>query len=278
MGMDNLPPVGNAPTPQDKPVVAAVLQDLERLAPTAPHSAPIRSVTVGGHLVALEVDTPLGVRLGLASRVDSQRHTAGSVATQPAPALAGRCALELARHLAAPRSLPELGITDPLFCSTLAVAAVNALLPPPPTACALKGQELILSQGKGRRVAVVGHFPFVERLAHDFAAFWVLEQHPRPGDLPARLSAELLPQADVAAITGTSLANGTLPRLLGLCRPDCFVILLGPSTPFAPSLFELGVDALAGAVVRDRDAVLDGVGKGLPFKAMPGLESVVWLP
>jgi uncharacterized protein (DUF4213/DUF364 family) len=45
---------------------------------------------------------------------------------------------------------------------------------------------------------------------------WILEQRPGLDDLPAEAAAEVIPQADVVAITGTSLINHTLlaiPRL-----------------------------------------------------------------
>jgi len=67
---------------------------------------------------------------------------------------------------------------------------------------------------------------------------WVLERRPVEGDLPAEMAAEVLPQADVAAITGTSLINHTFEGLMKLCRPDALVIVLGPTAPLSPVLFD----------------------------------------
>jgi len=55
-------------------------------------------------------------------------------------------------------------------------------------------------------------------------------------------------------ITGSTLINKTLPRLLQLSR-NAFVTLLGPSTPMAPCLFKYGIDMLAGTVVYEREKV-----------------------
>ncbi len=175
---------------------------------------------------------------------------------------------------------PGIGVrrtANPNQAPTLAMAALNGLFAPPPEAVTQKAQDLILEKGSNKRVAVVGHFPFVEKMGEKFAAFDVLERRPRPGDLDADMAAQVLPQADVVAITGTSILNGTADQLLTLCQPEAFVIMLGPSTPFAPSLFKLGVNALAGAVVKDPDAVLAGVAADLPFKQLQGAQSLVWV-
>jgi hypothetical protein len=44
--------------------------------------------------------------------------------------------------------------------------------------------------------------------------------------------ADLVPQADVVAITGTALINHTLDGLLALCRSDALVMVLGQARRF----------------------------------------------
>jgi hypothetical protein len=137
-----------------------------------------------------------------------------------------------------------------------------------------------LERGSGKRIAIVGHFPFIERARSAAADCWVLELHPAPGDLPASRAPELLPQADVVALTGTSLINHTFDDLIGLCRPDAFVLLLGPSTPLTPVLFEAGVDAISGTRVHDPELVLRSVTQGATFRQIKragGLRLLTWL-
>ena len=98
----------------------------------------------------------------------------------------------------------------------------------------------------------------------------MLEKRPVGGDLPAEMAAEVLPQADVAAITGTSLINHTFERLMKLCRPDALVIVLGPTAPLSPVLFNYGVDVISGTQVVDAEAVLRYIGLGATFKQVKG--------
>jgi uncharacterized protein (DUF4213/DUF364 family) len=99
---------------------------------------------------------------------------------------------------------------------------------------------------------------------------WVLELSPGPGDLPAERAPEIIPQADVVAITGMTLINGTFEALAALPRPGAFVVVLGPSTPLSPLLFDHGVDAISGAVVVDIPAALAAISQGANFRQVPG--------
>ena len=147
------------------------------------------------------------------------------------------------------------------------MAAFNAMLEVDQAACMeVNAQELILERGSGQRVAVVGHFPFVDWVRQVAAKCWVLELRPSPGDLPSREAAGVLPQADVVALTGTTLMNHTFDDLMRLCRPDAFVVLLGPTTPLSPLLFDAGVAALSGTVVTDPTRVLRSISEGGHFR------------
>ena len=79
----------------------------------------------------------------------------------------------------------------------------------------------------------------------------MLELEPQGDDLPAAAAPEVLPQADVVGITGSTLANGTLEGLLALCRPEATVVLIGPTTPLSTVLFDYGADVLCGVLVDD---------------------------
>jgi uncharacterized protein (DUF4213/DUF364 family) len=165
------------------------------------------------------------------------------------------------------RHLAELARSDSIMETAIGVAAINALLPPYEEQWVdVNAEEVIAGQGGGKGVVVVGHFPFIPRLRERVGRLWVLEQQPRGGDLPAEAAAEVVPQADVLAITGTTLINRTFESLMALRRPEALVLLLGPSTPLSPVLFDHGVRLLSGAVVEDIDSVLRAVSQAANFR------------
>lgn len=238
-------------------IIEAILSDID---PT--RDAPIQEIAVGARLAALR-----SAGSGLASLMHSQ---GGPAPGDPKPAEFSRSTLSLALSLPDP---PE-GLAQ---ARTLAVAAINSLLAPPDKASDIKGQNLLAERAEGGNVAVIGHFPFVERMSDKFSSFTVLELRPRPGDTPAEKAAEVLPKADAVAVTSTSIINGTLGGILSLIRPGAFVMLLGPSTPYAPSLFDFGVDALAGSVIDDPELALSGVRAGLAFRDLAGVRPLTVL-
>jgi hypothetical protein len=119
-------------------------------------------------------------------------------------------------------------------------------------------------------VAVVGHFPFLPRVREKAHQLWVIEKNPRKGDLPEDAADTLIPQADVVGITGTALTNHTLERLLELCSPRAYVVILGDTAPLSPLFFDYGVDAVCGTVVVDTELALRCVSQGATFRQIKG--------
>lgn len=110
------------------------------------------------------------------------------------------------------------------------------------------------------RTAFVGHFPDVENLAGNVT---VLERNPRGTDLPDSACEYVLPGCERVIITGSTLVNKTLPRLLELSA-NAEVHVVGPSTPPAVGIYPSCVHTIHGSVVVDPDECLHYVGLGLP--------------
>jgi len=120
--------------------------------------------------------------------------------------------------------------------------------------------DTMLPRVTGRRVAVIGHFRGLEKLA-DVSRLTILERRPQAGDAPDPACEVVLPEAEFVFITATTLINKTLPRLLQLCR-NSFVVIVGPTTPLSPLWFDLGADMIAGLLIDDVPAVWQIVHEG----------------
>ena len=156
--------------------------------------------------------------------------------------------------------------------AAIGMATINSLIEVDERRCVeLNAGDLLFEKGKGKKVAIIGHFPFVSRLRPVTKELWVIEKNPREGDLAEAEADKLLPQADVVGITGTAFTNQTIERLLGLCRPDAYVVVLGGTAPLSPVLFDYGVSAVSGTLVTDPETVLHCVSQGATFRQIKGI-------
>jgi hypothetical protein len=87
------------------------------------------------------------------------------------------------------------------------------------------------------------------------------------------MAEDILPQADVVGITGTSFINHTVERLLRLSK-NSFIIMLGPTTPLSPNLFDYGIDALAGIKVAEPERVIRSISEAAIFSQVEGVKLV----
>jgi len=169
-------------------------------------------------------------------------------------------------------SLSRLALSSSEAEAAIGMAAINSLIEVDESYCEeLNAGELLMEKGEGKRVAVVGHFPFVSRLRSAVAELSVIEKNPREGDLGEAEAENILPQADVVGITGTAFTNHTIENLLNLCHSGTYVVVLGGTAPLSPVLFDYGIDAVAGTLVTDPEAVLRSVSQGATYRQIKGV-------
>jgi uncharacterized protein len=183
--------------------------------------------------------------------------------------LRGRRAMELAAE-----ALSEHGIRR-----AVGIATINALADccwrrrPHPNVELRQGVDAFDATDirQGDNVVVVGAFvPFLKELKRRGHSFLVLEQDPatlKPDELPffrpAEEAAQILPHADVALITGSTLVNNTLEELLALTRREARVTVVGPTVGMLPGAFlDRGADVLGCVQITEPDDFLDLLAEG----------------
>jgi uncharacterized protein (DUF4213/DUF364 family) len=228
---------------------------IDALIASLPDNIPVRSVLVGAHWTVV-----CSRRCGMAATLMSS-HAHGHKQVRDVGRL----------HKKSVRELAELARSDELMEASIGVAAINSLLDMDEAlAVEINASEVLTSRGRGKNVALVGHFPFIPQLRQSAGQLWVIEQNPSEDEYPAEAAEDLIPRADIVAITSSSLVNHTLDGLLALCPPQATVMLLGPSTPLSPILFEHGATIISGTRVVDEAAVLRTVGQGAAFRQVEG--------
>ena len=179
--------------------------------------------------------------------------------------LLNKSALELAR----------MAYSESLLEAAIGMATINSLLEINEEQCLeLNASDLIAKEGKGKKVAIVGHFPFIPKLREIVKELWVIEKNPRKGDFNESEAENLIPQADIVGITGTAFTNHTIENLLKLCRPEAYVVILGDTAPLSPVLFDYGIDAISGTKVIDPELALHCVSEGATYRQIKGIRQL----
>lgn len=155
------------------------------------------------------------------------------------------------------RDLAALSVSWSFLEASLGVAALNAWYSSVPVVEAngvvyeREGDDIFQLYREfmeGKKVAVVGHFPGIERMG-EFCDLTVLERDPHGDDMPDPGCEYIVPEQDYLYVTGIALTNKTLPRLLSLAREgDVPVIMVGPSVVPSPLFYDYGVVCMAGSV------------------------------
>jgi uncharacterized protein (DUF4213/DUF364 family) len=229
----------------------------------------------------LDTDTTVrDIRQGpFQTAVLTRRCGLASTPHDPGPHHSRFAVTEAGRLLEKPaRELAGLSASESPHEAAIGMAVINSLLEIDEMRCfRLNAGDLIAEKGRDKGVAIVGHFPFVPEIRKLARDLWVIEKNPHKGDYPEDMSPELIPKADVVAITGMAFTNHTIEHLLGLCEPAAYVIVLGDTTPLSPVLFDYGVNAICGTSVIDSELALRCVSEGASYRQIKGVQQLTMM-
>ena len=237
-------------------IIADLISDIDASA-----DAPVRAMCQGAFQTAVWTSA-----CGLASTP----HEPGNHHKVTPVKDAGRLVKRSAREMA------TMAYSSSPFEAAIGMATINSLLAVDEGRCTeLNAAELLAEKGRGHNVVLIGHFPFVQKLRTEVRNLWVIERQPSEGDFTESTAEQLVPEADVVGITGAALINHTIERLLELCHPEAYVVVLGGTAPLSPILFDYGVDAIAGTRVTDPERALRFVSQGATFRQMKGVRRLI---
>jgi len=217
----------------------------------------VLDVIIGIHWTAVLIDRRDGKQCGLASTL-LRDHTHHSTPDVPS---AGRL-----RKLSG-AELAELALSENETLSSIGMAAINALMPiKMEKYFEVNAAEIIGNKGRGKKVALIGSFPFISKLQNEVGELFVIEQDPGEGEYPAIAASNILPKMDVVAITSMTITNRTFEELTSFCSEDAYVILIGPTTPLSSLLFDYGINLISGSYVENIPAVMRTIAEGGNFR------------
>jgi len=228
---------------------------LDDLIGSLKHDCAVREVHVCVFWTAV-----LSKNCGLASTLH-EGHPLHKIVREPGK-LREKSALDLAHYAK----------SDHLLEASIGMAALNSLIDIDEGRCIKKNAfDVLAEKGQDKDIAIVGHFPWISRLRKIARRLFVIEQRPREGDLPAEAADEILPQADVIGLTGTAFTNHTIGKLLKLSQGK-FVVMVGPTSPLSPVLFDYGVDVIGGSKVVDPAKTIRTISEGATFRQVEGVK------
>jgi uncharacterized protein (DUF4213/DUF364 family) len=162
------------------------------------------------------------------------------------------------------------------FIKTVQLAVMNAL-----SAELLENSNYMVIQNldpvelidlsEKKQVCVVGAFlSYIKKIAESESVLKIIElnENAVPEEylqyyIPSELAVDAVANSDIVIITGASLANDTLDKLLEIIPAKVKVILVGPTSGLLPDvLFARGVDVIGATRITDSAKMLELVAEG----------------
>ena len=143
-------------------------------------------------------------------------------------------------------SLLDLAFSEDLAEAAVGIATLNSVLGRYTEPG--KAKRGMLPRARGKKVAVVGRFPFVERLRELADQVWTISSAMGDGEYAESEAGNILHVADISIIAGAAVVDHSLERYLEWAEPS-YTIVFGPTTPLSPVLFRYGADRLGGIKV-----------------------------
>ena len=226
--------------------------------------AVIDDIAVGSHFIGVLAKNNGNECIGLAS-------TLGAVPTENER--------DMHRELIGTPLSEAAGLlkTASAFSISLGAAALNAGITPPENQPGIEASRIMAEKGKDGETVLVGDFPFTGWLREKVANLHLFELQKVAGRTSPDQWDTILARCKVLGLTGTTLITRAMAAYMTKA-PQAYTVIIGPTTPLSPVLFDRGADVLAGCRIVDPEPVFEGIRKGLSFREIKplGVEFIAW--
>ena len=169
--------------------------------------------------------------------------------------------------------IPFIKSENPLEV-TLGLATLNSVLDVPDNATELKDfGSYLINESAGKKVAMKGYFPFMDEVKEAADEFYLFEK--TIDSVGAEKDLADLAKAEILITTGTTIINRSIEEIIEKAKRSR-IIMVGPSTPFCPVLFEYGIDEIISTSVYDSRRMIETLSEGVIVPELKGIKFLLW--
>lgn len=145
----------------------------------------------------------------------------------------------------------ELLASREVLKRSVGMACLKSLLPEPLQTIDGNAIDLVASAAAHAPTCFIGHFKTAAEWRERGYPVTIVELFPRPGDIHWDDADIPLHQAEIVLMTGLTVVNETLEAVIRRTPSAKLRIIMGPTVPASPVLFDYGIDLLGITLIDD---------------------------
>lgn len=145
----------------------------------------------------------------------------------------------------------ELLASREILKRSVGMACLKSLLPEPRETVDGNAIDLVQPAAAHAPTCFIGHFKTAAQWRDQGYPVSIVELFPRPGDIHWDEAEAVMQQAELVLMTGLTVVNETLEAVLRRTPRAKLRIIMGPTVPASPALFEIGLDLLGITQIAD---------------------------
>jgi uncharacterized protein len=131
------------------------------------------------------------------------------------------------------------------------MACLKSLLPVPGSSFSGNAIQMVESASASVPVCFIGYFKEAAEWRDMGRPVNIVELFPRPGDIHWNDADEVLSKARIVLMSGLTVVNETLGAVIRRTSAAQIRVMMGPTVPPSPVLFDCGIDMLGVTLVKD---------------------------